>query len=160
MRRGATRSSRGAETRAEAYYDTALGITWLANPLAGAGSELGHLFHVTLGMHGVMDTQGREQDRGAYNAGPFDGFDLGSDLIFGTFERFQRPDGDPGVFSRWGFDFKTGAQNGYANYACGAWAVHDGDVGTPMSLPEPPTAALLGAATALGLARRRAHRPA
>ena len=91
-------------------------------------SEMGHMYYVTLGNIGrcLPDYDDRCIEQPGYglsNTGPFSNFQNSSywtDLETGTNIDFA-----------WNFGFSTGKQGAYDGIAC-AWAVHNGDVGTPV----------------------------
>lgn len=129
--------------------------------IVSPNSELAHMFHVTLGNLSIMDTQGNDQEGfGVTNQGPFSGLSSGNAYWFGTtFDQFTAP-GQPSNRA-WLFYPAFGSQ-GFANQANGllVWAVHDGDVGTAMPVPEPESYALMlaGLAGVTLAARRRSKR--
>lgn len=204
----------GTSATAEAYYDTVLGITWLANvnyfqtsgadadgrgqlgvlqnwtnnltlggylnwrlpratPADGvdwdvatltydglssdigynhasAGNELGYMFYVNLGNQGAFDLAGAptacHPNTCLVNAGPFvnlmpEQYYTASPAWFVPYFRM--------------FDGGQYGDNGIAEYR--AWAVHDGDIGVAVVVPEPGTWALMlaGVAALSGVARRR-----
>lgn len=191
---------------ADAYYDTALNITWLANnaleadsstgafrtshyaqtttwvntlsingisgwrlpsvqqdlpavPYAGppvdpSTSEMAHLFYVTFGnAFGCADSQ-------SCNFGPLSGRELSlfSGYVFTSTPVIDRPG------QVWTFAMFNGVQ-GYQSMSgseAGHIAVHDGDVGVSLAVPEPATASMLaaGMVALFGAAwRRSAARP-
>lgn len=199
----------GNLTTAEAYYDTVLGITWLAdanysgirkdwgaatiwaselNPYGSnisgwrlpvtndvgndgqtytniyqgvdfgynitSHSEMSHMFYVTLGDLAYYDVQGNEQNPfGLSNTGPFaniQGFYWSATEISPTY-----------IGSAWSFDPGDGSQRERAKITTlYAWAVHDGDVGTPIvtsAVPLPAGIWLLGSGvlSLLGICNKR-----
>jgi hypothetical protein len=190
---------------ADAYYDTVLGITWMADADAlpfearasgwagarswvasldlhgvtgwrlpmlhdggapgcddpdaqGGGdcgynvrpetSELAHLFHVTLGNLSIVDPHGFPAEGGLGNGGPFSG--LREEAYW-----LDSPYADGVGLSAWYFSTAVGVQGGTnQGNPLFAWAVHDGDVASPV--PEPATWGLmLGGLGLLALGRRR-----
>lgn len=121
-------------------------------------SELAHMFTVTLGNRGAFDTNGNPRAgwERSFNTGVFTNLrpriywsgSLYSDQIHNI---------------AWVFDFSNGRQQGgfspipaYPD-AYHVWAVHDGDVGQAMPVPEPAPLALFAAGLAtLAWRRRRA----
>lgn len=111
------------------------------NPLS---SELAYMYHSTLGNLSSIDTQGNLQDGGGLtNTGPFIA------LMDGVYWSMDESMSD--ATRAWGFDMGVGYQVEFdkatlfpwGNYA---WAIHDGDVGTPVAsaVPLPAAACLLG----------------
>jgi hypothetical protein len=109
-----------------------------------AKSELSHMYYVTLGNKAYFDAQGNanQPGNGLTNSGPFSNIqgDYWTNVV-----------SDPNNPSFWQFVFDVpGTSQGIQDVAWGgynfaAWAVHDGDVGTPLdvsSVPEPTSAAL------------------
>lgn len=197
---------------AEAYYDTALNITWLGNagfpmlPMswddamayasgynangirdwrltkvvdtgapgcdrASSGtdcgssvdpssSELAHMYFVTLGNSSGAVSPVNEFVTGLTNTGPFaqmvpmandDRHPSYADWWTGTDLAGSNHDA-------WYFSGYDGAQlfmdKSFGRYR--AWAVHDGDVGTVMSVPEPSSVVLMALGlSGLAVARRR-----
>jgi hypothetical protein len=122
-------------------------------------SELGHMFHVTLGNLSSHTTAGERRSFGDYglrNTGPFSGLQPGQ---YWTDVWYRRePARQEGV---WNFDMSIGFQHGVPyDFTLYGWAVHDGDVGAAMPVPEPQTWALLlaGLAAVAGAAARRRRR--
>jgi hypothetical protein len=202
----------GNLTTAEAYYDTVLGITWLAdayyprtamhwgvsnawaanlNPY-GSGitawrlptvvdtgtsgcnfsyngtdcgynvntstSEMAHLFYVTLGNKAYYDASavGPQADWGLSNTGNF------SNIL--SYRYWSSTEYALNSNYAWYFYFGYGDQHVYikpdSSYA---WAVHDGDVGTPIAtsaVPLPASVWLLssGLLGLLGVSRKKSAR--
>lgn len=125
----------------------------------GANTELGHLHYVTLGMPGAFDSQGREMDRdelfARFNPGPFTNVGRSASWIG---QKYFGPvrNNEPAM---WRYEMMDGGQFGTPTYRnATAWAVHDGDVGHAMPVPEPQVwvSMLAGlVAVAASAARRR-----
>jgi hypothetical protein len=176
----------GNLSTAEAYYDTALNITWLADAnYAGttddtrmdwatannwaknlnihgtsgwrlptvtdtgapgcdfsysgtdcgynvdpATGEMAHMFYVTLGNTAYYDTSGNfpQADYGLSNTGPFS--NIQRDYWSATEEDDNRAWGDS-----FNDDTPSRQDVGPKSYQSYAWAVHSGDVGTPIPVP-------------------------
>lgn len=115
-----------------------------------ASSELAHMFHVTLGNVSYLSPQGTQAVGGGLtNTGNF------SNVYAGHY--WSATDFDD--VNAWNFDFNFGMQLATVKQSQGsaAWAVLDGDRGTPLSaVPEPGSWSLmLVGATGLLTARRR-----
>lgn len=118
---------------------------------AGTNSELGHLFYTTLGILGRYDSRGVRYDKdvvsASFNSGPFTNL---SRTDYAAGQRYFGPlmGGRPAL---WGLRLATGEQTALAyDGGLGAWAVHDGDVGTAMPVPEPQAWALMLCGLAVG----------
>ena len=195
----------GNLSTAEAYYDTALNITWLAdanyagtemnnantyfwvtglNPYSSgitgwrlpwasdtgtpgcnfgyygtdcgynvntAGSEMAHMFYITLGNKAYYDTSGvgPQPGWGLTNIGPFS---ISNNTAYWTYmDDLSNPS------NAFYFIFADGSQNTTSkSMSLYAWAVHSGDVGTP-TVPVPAAVWLFGSGLLglLGVARRR-----
>lgn len=101
------------------------------------GSELAHMFYVTLGNQAWADRSGTQrQSYGTTNTGPFNDF-----VIKGAYWYGQESASNSG--NAWYFNFGTGMQatslKGGKLYV---WLVHDGDVASSTSVPEPSSALL------------------
>lgn len=129
--------------------------------LTGTSSELGHLFYTTLGMLGRFDSRGvaygKDVVAARFNSGPF--AQLSRTTYFAG-ERYFGPvlGGRPAL---WSLSLSTGLQTGVPDHeVLGAWAVHDGDVGHAMPVPEPQAWAQMLCGLAVGaLLHRRSGRP-
>lgn len=209
----------GNLTTAEAYYDTDLNITWLANanyavnlmdwssanawaaglnpygsgitgwrlpytgPVNGAtynyawaydgsadqgynigapgtvyagstGSEMAHMFYITLGNLAYCDTSANcpQAGWGATNTGPFSN-------VPGEYWSATALEAEGAYDYAWLFSFNYGSQYGTIKAdSYGAWAVHSGDVGTAI-VPVPATVWLFGSGLIglLGVSRKRRH---
>ncbi len=164
---------------ADAFYDADLGITWLRNADANGrmnwdsavkwadgltiggwtgwrlptsntcrrwdciGSEMGHLFYVTLGNSGYLMT----------NTGDF--------INMQPWDYWSGTEYGPDPSGAWKFSFSNGHQGW--NYKISsvefAMAVHPGDIGVPIAVPEPEAYALLLAGLAGLSLRRRSTMP-
>lgn len=200
----------------EAYYDTALNITWLANanvagsmnwananawvaglningitgwrlpatgPVNGSsfnygysfngsadfgfnisapgsaypgstGSEMAHMFYVTLGDKGYYDTSGNSPQAGwgLTNTGPFSNLQ--------SYDYSSATEYAPNTSYAWRFDTIAGGQDrGDKNTGRYAWAVHTGDVGAAI-VPVPAAVWLFGSGLLglIGVARRKKPR--
>ena len=114
-------------------------------------SELAHMFHITLGNLGAYDNDGRLRDPGeiSFNTGVFDALKARKIWSGSKYHPNERD-------IAWVFDFASGKQQGgYPALpfpeAYHAWAVHDGDVGMAMPVPEPASWAVLLAGLAVVL---------
>jgi len=95
-----------------------------------AHSELAHMFHVTLGNRSA-DVPGG----GLVHRGPFG--DLDGGLYWTGTSLVTHPQN-----AAWAYIFGIGAQEieGKSAVTVHAWAVHEGDVGRALEVPEPPVA--------------------
>jgi hypothetical protein len=134
-------------------YGGTLDVGW---NITSPQSELAHMFHVTLGNLGSFDTQGvpRDPAQASFNSGVFG--DLAA-RKFWSGSKYSSSTTDVA----WIFNLGNGKQQGSfptlsfpeAYYA---WAVHDGDVGTPLPVPEPAIwATLLMGLVGVSLRRRQ-----
>lgn len=125
-------------------------------------SEMAHLYYVTLGNKGYA-TPGTgalsQSGWGLSNTGPFSNIDPYaywsgvSGLAYTLGAVAWNP---PGAAAAWYFDFGRGAQDYYSkDWTMSAWAVHSGDVGVAIAVPEPQTYALALAGVAATLVSRR-----
>jgi hypothetical protein len=130
--------------------------------VTGTNSELGHLFYSTLGMLGRFDSHGVAYEKDVvaahFNSGPFANL---SRATYFAGERYFGPvlGGRPAL---WSLSMSVGLQTGVPDdNGFGAWAVHDGDVGSAMPVPEPQAWALMLCGLAVcTLVRHRSSRAA
>ena len=109
------------------------------------------MFHITLGNLGAYDNDGRLRDPSeiSFNTGVFDALKTRKMWSGSKYHPNERD-------IAWVFDLASGKQQG--GYpaspfpeAYHAWAVHDGDVGMAMPVPEPASWAVLLAGLAVVL---------
>ena len=120
-------------------------------------SEMSHLFYVTLSNQGLFDPAGNGPQAGAglSNAGPFLNVQQGIYWTETIYSATNTP--NPVNHYPFTFDFSTGRQEIYWNQSERfAWAVHPGNVMSPV--PEPSALALIlaGSAAVFWKTRRRA----
>ena len=129
--------------------------------ITSPNSELAHMFHVTLGNKSIVDTNNVDvPDFGVTNMAGFEGLSSANAYWFGT--TFDQHAGDPRYEpAAWLFYPAFGSQ-GFAHNDSSllVWAVHDGDVGAALPVPEPESWALMlaGLAGIAAFGRRRARR--
>lgn len=126
-------------------------------------SEMAHLYYVTLGNKGYA-TPGTgalpQSGWGLSNTGPFSNIDpyaYWSGVSGVAYTLGAVAWNPPGSGGAWYFDFGYGAQDYYSkDWTMSAWAVHSGDIGVAIAVPEPQSYALaLAGAAAMLVARRR-----
>lgn len=124
--------------------------------IASPQSELAHMFTVTLGNRGAFDSNGNPRAgwERSFNTGVFANL---KPRMYWSGSLYKNDIHD----IAWVFDFSNGRQQGgfspipaYPD-AYHVWAVHDGDVGTAMPVPEPAPLALFAAGLATLAWRRR-----
>lgn len=123
-------------------------------PFSGStGSELAYMYFTNLGNSAYVDVTGTPQaGYGLLNAGPF----INSNAVFWSGTEYA-----PNTAQAWSFT-TFGVLSGFQDFypkqnTFIAWAVHDGDIATPV--PEPAALALLGLGLAgLGFGRRRTQK--
>ncbi len=110
-------------------------------PNAGStASEMAHLYYNTLGnlspchpLDSVNSSCITQDGSGLTNTGPFTSLQAG---FYWSASEFT-----PNTASAWAFDFNSGNQGrGPKTTAYAAWAVHDGPVGMPVVINNPPVA--------------------
>ncbi len=122
-----------------AYTGTDCGYNVLTADNATVYSEMASLFYETLGNLSYRDTLGNPEQPGwgLTNSGPF--VNLNDQVhTYWSFTEFS-----PFTLGAWHFSFRFGGQGASiktANYF--AWAVHDNDIGSPVTLATPLPAAL------------------
>lgn len=132
-----------------------------------ASSELAHMYYVTLGnkasVSTVMPDGYTAVISGFSNGGPFSAIELSTTTEgrHTTYPNWWTGTEYPTLsiaavyFSGFGGD-QTIMDKGEFNMSIRAWAVHDGDVGTVMSVPEPSSVVLMALGlSGLAVARRR-----
>ena len=143
------------------FHDSVRGVTWddwrlpttvnsmssLGYDLTGLSSELAHLYYVDLGFapNYTHDRFAPVPTSGNYN--PF---------INVAYRGYWSATASDFAGQAWGFHFHFGSQelNGMSDEGR-VWLLRDGDVASPVSVPEPATAGLFGLLLAgLGLIRR------
>jgi hypothetical protein len=113
-------------------------------------SEMAHLFHVTLGNMSDNDALGNYHPEysGFRNQGPF--------IFAQGYPHWAGVEYAPHSVDAWYFDFLSGFQmSRYKLEEWSAWAVHTGDVGVAMAVPEPEAYVLGLAGLAALLAARK-----
>lgn len=118
------------------------------------GSEMAHMFYVTLGDKAYFDTLGFPQaGYGLTNTGPF------SNLLTSLY--WSATEYAPNTNYAWGLGTDVGLQNPFNKTTTNAhaWAIHSGDVGAAVATVPVPAAVWLfgsGLLGLIGVARRKA----
>ncbi len=125
------------------------GSTDIGYNITSTHSELAHLYYVTLGNKGYVDTTGALQaGYGLSNTGPFSNVQASA---YWSSEYYG-----PGTYEVWSFLTDRGYQyssNMYNSYY--AWAVRSGDVAAAVPESQSYALALAGLAVAVAVRRRR-----
>jgi hypothetical protein len=139
----------------EANFGTDCGYNVQTKSGSTVYGELAHMYFVTLGNKSFLAPNGDFQaDHSLQNVGPFKNLDNGG-WWYGT------PSVVDPTFEAWSFSGIEGYQGlAYQSSNGQAWAVHNGDVGTPTSVPEPATMlmGLAGLSVAVALLRKTTAR--